>query len=233
MELTPAQRFQRWAARKQISCFYLKETDSTNTAAKLNLDSIEGPHCWVAEHQTHGRGRLDHTWTDSRGAFLSSWCFDLPGPAQPTFTARMGLATFQTLMTVWPDQPFSIKAPNDIFLSEGKLAGFLIEAISQGATHKVIVGFGMNVETHPSGVGATSLATQGLSLSSLELFWDVLHRNWLAVLQVANRLELTQNERDQLRQALQRHPQMGPSLVGVSANGDLLTSQGLQPWFRI
>jgi len=66
-----------------------------------------------------------------------------------------------------------LKWPNDVLLNGAKVAGILLEAVTEPARPpKVVIGIGVNVRTPPSGVSypAASLAENGIAVSADALF---------------------------------------------------------------
>jgi len=50
-----------------------------------------------------------------------------------------GLALYRATQTIWPHLPLSLKAPNDLWLGSGKVAGLLIETIASGSNWLVML----------------------------------------------------------------------------------------------
>ncbi len=147
-----------WAKAENVKVYYEEELSSTNEISKEKISEFDSPFIVVTSKQTSGKGRGENTWTDSpdKGGLLASWVYKLKKPAQPIATPLFGLATFKAF-----DQDFdlnlSLKAPNDIYIDEKKLAGLLLEGLSQGDDHYLIAGLGLNVFTHPSVANSTAL----------------------------------------------------------------------------
>lgn len=153
-----------WAEAQKIKSVYLKTTTSTNDIAKEQADSDDIVEhdivLYIAEDQTKGRGRFDRTWTNAKPGsnLLCSWSFVVDDLPAPTFTLRAGLAIVTAAQATWPYLPWSTKAPNDILIGDKKVGGLLIESVSQGNSHRLIFGLGLNVLSHPATEGeATSL----------------------------------------------------------------------------
>jgi biotin-(acetyl-CoA carboxylase) ligase/methylase of polypeptide subunit release factors len=108
-----------------------------------------------ADVQTTGRGRRGRTWQSYPGAFMASWLVH-SGQGWPHSTndqLRVGEALVRLLrvMSGCPHDEVCLKWPNDVFLRSGdgqmkKTAGVLFEAVSQGDTHHLVLGVGLNVE---------------------------------------------------------------------------------------
>ncbi|MGY1617801.1 biotin--[acetyl-CoA-carboxylase] ligase [Geodermatophilus sp. SYSU D00691] len=133
---------------------------STNAVllARAAEDAPEGL-VLVAEHQEAGRGRLDRTWVSPPRAGLTVSLLvrpDVPAARRAWLPLLTGVALAEAVGEVTGVRA-SLKWPNDLLALDGrKLAGILAEAAS-GA---VVVGAGLNVNTH-----TTELPDTGTSLS--------------------------------------------------------------------
>ena len=94
----------------------------------------------IADVQTAGIGRQGHTWhsEDSGGLYISI-ILRLAGAA-PILTMALGLAV-QRAVNDLAQVSSDLRWPNDVMLSERKLAGILVQA-AEGA---LIAGIGLNV----------------------------------------------------------------------------------------
>jgi BirA family biotin operon repressor/biotin-[acetyl-CoA-carboxylase] ligase len=144
------------------------EIDSTNAYLRrqARLGAPEGMVA-VAEHQSAGRGRLDRRWESPPGAsLLASVLFrpDLDPSELHLCTAAMALAAAEACRQVAGVGPV-LKWPNDLLVSEEKLAGVLAEAVFDGGPDgaaAVVVGLGLNIDwPGPPGAGGTSLVELG------------------------------------------------------------------------
>ena len=150
------------------------EIDSTNAylLRQARLGALEGMVA-VAEHQSAGRGRLDRRWESPPGAsLLASVLFrpDLDPAELHLCTAAMALATAEACRRVAGVGPV-LKWPNDVLVSEEKLAGVLAEAMFDGGPGfdaspsgavAVVVGLGLNIDwPGPAGAGGICLAELG------------------------------------------------------------------------
>jgi BirA family transcriptional regulator, biotin operon repressor / biotin---[acetyl-CoA-carboxylase] ligase len=137
-------------------------TGSTNDDAKAAAHGgIASGSAFVADAQTAGRGRLGRTWHSPAGENLYvSFVLrpDLPAAIVPNVTLAAGLAiadAIAPLITL----PVQLKWPNDVFVSDRKIAGVLCEAaVAEGRTSFVVVGIGLNVRSasFPPDLAATS-----------------------------------------------------------------------------
>jgi BirA family biotin operon repressor/biotin-[acetyl-CoA-carboxylase] ligase len=101
----------------------------------------------AAEQQTAGRGRGANRWWTGRGSLAFSLLFDpadwnLPNHPLPERSLAVGVAIVDTLRPLLADQVLGLHWPNDVFVSERKVAGVLIDVVPGG---RHIVGVGLNV----------------------------------------------------------------------------------------
>jgi len=105
----------------------------------------------LADEQTAGRGRLNHSWHSprGRGIYASLLLEPLTPPERASFiTLTAGLAVCEAISGLIPPamNRLDIKWPNDIIWDNRKLAGILAESvIKDGRQIFVVVGFGLNV----------------------------------------------------------------------------------------
>jgi BirA family biotin operon repressor/biotin-[acetyl-CoA-carboxylase] ligase len=117
----------------------------------------------LTDYQTAGRGRFDRKWepTKNGASLLSTWSFAVNDPPAPQATIRIGLGLITALQATWPFLNFELKAPNDVLIDGNKLAGLLVETVSQGTQHRLLIGLGINVLAGPSGlIGTTNLLAE-------------------------------------------------------------------------
>lgn len=122
--------------------------ESTNTWAKDHFEmwSTKGLTLVTASHQTKGRGQLGREWLSPEGMNLyASFCFWFP-------LDRMDMGNIPQVMMLSVCRLLEekglhpkIKWPNDLMLSEKKLAGVLCETIMEEEKRGVICGLGLNI----------------------------------------------------------------------------------------
>ena len=140
----------QWAKEKNQEYVFYSQTSSTNDKAKeypFNKQKKQ-PILFIAGIQTGGRGRRNKKWLHSD--MMVSWSYLLTRAPQPVTTKLMGQALAQSLKKTWPNCPFKIKEPNDIYIKGKKSAGLLIEVVNKGPFHRLVVGTGLNVFSHPA-----------------------------------------------------------------------------------
>jgi len=133
---------------KELTVF--KEIGSTNDEAKTKLTEIVNfKHSLAifAEQQTSGRGRSGKTWESPANVnvYLSfGWYSPLKLPDLEGLSLASGVEISNHLEPIIGES-LKIKWPNDLFLSEKKTGGILVETKSNKKGTSVIIGVGLNV----------------------------------------------------------------------------------------
>lgn len=131
------------------------QADSTNSVAlrgaalagELGDDAPEGA-VYLAEEQTAGRGRSNHTWFSERGTGI--YCsFLLRPPMTPAESLWLSLiagVAVQDAVRETTSLTADIRWPNDLLIHDKKFAGILTEMSSEASkVHHAVVGIGINV----------------------------------------------------------------------------------------
>ncbi len=234
-----AELTKKWAEQSQIPVWYESRTTSTNQIAKEKVIADMPVSLYVTDHQTAGRGRGSNAWSteDSQsGAFLSSWVFQMRNPPQPVLSPAIGLAVWTALKASFPWLDLSLKAPNDIYLKDKKIAGILLESVPHSQTHRLIVGFGLNVFSSPSQIDTAGSLTQSLGMSLTEQTWihlldRLLLEISLAISQTAQ--ILNDNQCLSLKTALNRFPLQKNNYEKIDPDGSLWTTEGKINWSEL
>jgi BirA family transcriptional regulator, biotin operon repressor / biotin---[acetyl-CoA-carboxylase] ligase len=117
---------------------HLESVASTQDIARdLPIGSIV-----IADHQTAGRGRLEHRWEAPPGSALLASFVLAPNPL---LSLAAGVAAAEACA-----QGVRLKWPNDLLLGGRKVGGILVEATATRA----VCGIGINLTWAPEG-GAT------------------------------------------------------------------------------
>jgi BirA family biotin operon repressor/biotin-[acetyl-CoA-carboxylase] ligase len=133
--------------------YVLDETTSTNDEAKRGArDGAPHGATWIAESQSAGRGRQGRAWVSPRGenVLVSVLVRVECAPARlPLLALVAGLAARDAIAIAAPTSDVRIKWPNDVVIGADrkKVAGVLVEAITQGKSSALVVGVGINVHT--------------------------------------------------------------------------------------
>lgn len=122
-----------------LTIHYFEELPSTNEYLRANYENYQDFSVIIADNQTNGKGRLDHTWESGKKDLTFSILF------KDTRAHHM-IAPLAILFVLKKYHLHaSIKWPNDIYLNEKKLAGILIQKVIIDTEEKgVIVGIGIN-----------------------------------------------------------------------------------------
>ncbi len=248
-----------------VSIEVLARAESTNSALldRIKSEARNGeqqaygrrshdmqPCLLVAEHQTHGRGRLGRAWLSAPESSLTfSLAMNLSPADWSGLSLAVGCAIAEALepadKTNSPPR-LTLKWPNDIWLDGRKLGGILIETVAAGEGRMAVIGVGLNIkELSASGEGEDSAAQFNTGFAALnEMLPDCTAPAALALIApalVRGLLDFEQNgfaawaprfaRRDlTLGQCVTAGNVEGISR-GVSAQGELLlqTAQGLLP----
>lgn len=166
----------RWP---QLSIEVLPEVDSTNNRGlQLGRDGATAPVAVVAWQQTAGRGRVGRTWQAQPGHTLTlslglpMALAQVPGGGS-ALSLVVGLSVAESLGTLLPPaaRPIGLKWPNDLWVTDRKLGGILIEAIQAPALDPeqrwVVIGIGINLQGTDSALASqrTDLAEWGAAVT--------------------------------------------------------------------
>lgn len=242
-----------WTKSKGLRVWAQDEVDSTNRVAKDDANAatrpllanppalVERPSVYLARAQTQGRGRSGNAWISADGALLSSWAFALSHVPQPVLAPQVGLALYEAARAAWPEMPFNLKAPNDLYVGRKKVAGLLIETVemfSNGAPEKrTVIGLGLNVGSHPTEIEtATSLAANTESTLD-ETGWASFLELWSTKLQAALVMGLKDKMSPdtciRLKDALNQHPLLEEPILEVDAQGQLRSASRTLLWHQL
>ncbi len=226
-----------WAMQRQLALNSEMQTGSTNDDAKAGaLTETSGLVLYLASHQTAGRGRSQNTWLDTGAgeSLLSTWSFEAKRAPQAITGPRVGLALFQACRRVWPQRNWALKAPNDLHLEGVKVAGLLVEAVSNGTSHRMLIGLGLNVINHPRRFTNATHLSHALGHAPSESEWfrflDELKAQFSEAVKDSARPELTASARHELTQALNANPTRPYAVKDVSPEGDLIHDGGRVRW---
>lgn len=227
-----------WAQSKNLDSFFYPEIASTNDVAKAEFSQLKKDFAlYLTDSQTQGRGRGQNTWQNLANGegLLSTWCFRLDETPQPILTPLLGLALYEALFSFDSSLPLRLKAPNDIYLGNGKLSGLLVEVIQQGNESLVFIGLGLNALAAPQ----TDIPTSCLQEFSPQFqkewpnFCKHLYNQFLMALEKGVESEIGEDERDDLLEALNAGLPESEQYLSVSAKCDLKTSQKTIAWSEL
>lgn len=122
---------------------------STNAEAKeyaLRVADRE-PVLFIAREQSAGRGRLGRSFLSRRGQgiYMTLLYFTDESLSDAISVTSAAAVVVARAIEDATGSQMKIKWVNDIYNSQGKVAGILTESVSLGATSAIIVGIGINV----------------------------------------------------------------------------------------
>ena len=148
----------------------LNATGSTNDDALAAARQGDPGHLWIiAREQRAGRGRQGRTWASPPGNLYASLL--LIDPCEPSLAPQLGFVAGVALHEAVSDVAgldaprLALKWPNDLLLDRAKVAGLLLEAhhLSAIRAFAVVIGFGVNVATAPSGTPYPAAALRAVA----------------------------------------------------------------------
>ena len=150
---------------------YVERTASTMDIARdMARKGAPGFSVVVAGVQEKGRGRLRRIWQSPEGGLYFTMVLrpDLPPILSPRVNFAASLILSRVIESIC-DIEVRVKWPNDLLLSEEKVAGMLLENVSDPTTNKavVVIGTGINLDNHPEDLPqpAISLDAYGLTVT--------------------------------------------------------------------
>ena len=225
-----------WAEKKGIHCRYFQSIASTNSYSKAFDFDLHENLLVVTEHQTGGRGRGSNTWVNAEAGASLLCTFSLPvkQAPQPIASPLIGLEIYKAAKSTWPQAPWSIKAPNDLYIKNDKIAGLLLETSSQGTLqHRLHLGLGMNIFSHPQIAQSGSLQShlsKAIVQNDCDIFLSFVWSSLTAVLVKLSQKELSPPQCQELCLALNNFSGLVDPYLGVLPNGSLKTRDGVIDW---
>jgi BirA family biotin operon repressor/biotin-[acetyl-CoA-carboxylase] ligase len=165
----------------------LSTIDSTNiyAMAQIKAGLAKSGSCYTADFQTNGKGQHGRVWESNKGQnLLSSYILELNTldalknwtPAdQIGFSAAIALGA-RAFFAAFAGSETKIKKPNDIYFSDRKAGGILIENLVRGQEWTwAVIGIGMNInQTEFSPAALNSVSSNPISLQEItNQSWDI------------------------------------------------------------
>jgi BirA family biotin operon repressor/biotin-[acetyl-CoA-carboxylase] ligase len=232
-----------WAEKNRINHQHHDFIDSTNTFSKnLHFDDLSKAYLVTASLQTAGKGRNSNTWkSESNEGLLSSWNFFLDFTPPPVFSILVGLSLIRSLSEAWPLISFSLKAPNDVYVLDKKIAGLLIENIitqnyntSENQCH-LIIGLGLNIFASPLATSTSILdCDKNFKLNDIKTFLDSFLKSLADILTKlkTNQLQWTSYEAEILSH-LNKFKLLNDPYVKLDLDGTLHSKTQVKNWFDL
>jgi BirA family biotin operon repressor/biotin-[acetyl-CoA-carboxylase] ligase len=168
----------------------LDTVDSTNNYAMARISDglAHNGEAWYTHEQTHGRGQMGKSWISGRAENLLMSIIIKPQSSvfgnMFHFNALISTIVRDFIQNLVPE-PVFIKWPNDIYISDRKAGGMLIENRFQGKEWNwSVIGLGINVnqkkfDTHFQAASLYTLSNQNFDPETLA---RSLHEELLACL---------------------------------------------------
>ena len=236
----------KWAEETQKTFKFFKILKSSNSTAKELKNISDIPLLLIAQKQTSPYGRKGRKWDPSD--FMATWTWQSSHTLPTIFSPLLGLTLYNAFQQIWPSDLWSLKAPNDIYLADKKIAGLLLETqisnencssnhvmpakagIQQSRDVQIIFGLGINVSKAPSYAECIQnhfLITELLWRKLLDHFWNSLNN-----LINRNISKISLDESQALKQALQKNLKY-KDLVQVLEDGSLVFQNKTLHWLDL
>ena len=165
----------------------LSTVDSTNIYAmdQIKQGLAKSGSCYTADFQTNGKGQHGRVWESSKGQnLLCSYILELNAldalknwapTDQIGFSAAIALGA-RAFFAAFAGPETKIKKPNDIYFSDRKAGGILIENIVRGTAWTwTVIGIGMNINQSTfSSAAVNSVSSNPISLQEItNQSWDI------------------------------------------------------------
>jgi BirA family biotin operon repressor/biotin-[acetyl-CoA-carboxylase] ligase len=162
----------------------LDATESTNDdALRAAREGDPGPLWIVANEQRAGRGRHGRPWTSPPGNLYASLL--LTDPCEPALAPQLGfvagIALHEAVASVTGASPprLALKWPNDLLFDGAKVSGLLLEGHHVGAALAIVIGFGVNVASAPTGTPYPATTLQAIHAAvTREALFSALARSF-------------------------------------------------------
>ena len=165
----------------------LSTIDSTNIYAmdQIKQGLAKSGSCYTADFQTNGKGQHGRPWESSKGQnLLCSYILELntldalknwTPTDQIGFSAAIALGA-RAFFAAFAGPETKIKKPNDIYFSDRKAGGILIENLVRGTAWTwAVIGIGMNINQDSfSSAAVNRVSSNPISLQEItNQSWDL------------------------------------------------------------
>lgn len=128
-----------------MKSIHFENIDSTNTYLKNNYEHLDDQTFVSADNQTNGKGRNARTWISEDSKNL---LFSLLLKNNLEHYQELSIISAYSIIKVLEKynlKDLMIKWPNDVYVSDSKICGILLEGISNDRLLCLIIGTGLNV----------------------------------------------------------------------------------------
>jgi BirA family biotin operon repressor/biotin-[acetyl-CoA-carboxylase] ligase len=212
----------------ELTLRWVEQTGSTNAdLAKLAESGTGEWTVLVADCQTSGRGRHARGWASPEGGLYVSILLKPPETDSPItlIPLTIGLALHTALLRLAKAKSINLKLhlkwPNDVMVSEGKLAGILCESSLVKEGWRVIAGVGVNISPLPDLVkNRLDKAVTSLIEESRGIPWNREEILSTFLLELASRMNQWERDPDGLRKDWMRAADLkGRGITVKTASG--------------
>jgi BirA family transcriptional regulator, biotin operon repressor / biotin---[acetyl-CoA-carboxylase] ligase len=227
----------------------LDRVESTNNYAMEQVHAGLASHgqAWFAKEQWGGKGQRGKIWQSTVGENVIMSIALKPNKAfngKPYLLSATVAAICQQLIMESTAKEVKIKWPNDIYWSDRKAAGILIENIFKGSSWEwVIVGIGINVNQ-------TVFDVVGINPTSLKLITNMvidpieiakkLHNKLLGAMEVVKERMFYLNflneylyKKNEIVQLKKDNAVFETKIIAVNEYGQLLTKDTMERVFNV
>lgn len=215
----------------------LETVDSTNNYAAnlLKLSRVPEGTVITALEQTHGRGQRGANWSSTKGDNLLCSIILYPTSIRPDnqfALIRVVALAVHAFVEELTEKDVYIKWPNDIIVTDKKVAGILIETnLTENRIQNAIVGIGININQRrfeePNAASISAFAPGYFDLeTSLEKLLKYVEKYYLKLL-TGNDEKLKEEyssylyRKDIKRSYVYRNEMIEATIIGVDPSGKL------------
>ena len=137
---------------------HVASCDSTMDVARVVVKHASPSKVYVisTDHQKKGKGRFGRTWSSGEGNLMMSVCLPYHGQALPGMLMEVAALLRRCIQ---PYVRVFLKWPNDVYGSQGKVAGLLLEKAAQWC----IIGVGVNTHQAPHAQATSMMREAGFN----------------------------------------------------------------------
>lgn len=154
----------------------LDSTSSTNQTIKSYPVTPSKPAVCIAKTQSRGRGRSQKEWTsDLEGNLYFSFKYISKAKLGQLsqLSLYVGLWLVELLEQAFTYQQLKIKWPNDVYCFDKKLAGILIETMTEDDELIVIIGIGLNLVADKRPHGNPRISLEEIDKEKVPCLWHL------------------------------------------------------------